>query len=72
VAVDEQQLDAPAGQGSAGVRLTEAELPGVAAAAAAALTGPEARGSPGLWQNREFRIVLGGQAVSAFGRCHLP
>jgi ENTS family enterobactin (siderophore) exporter len=67
VAVDEQQLDAPAGQGSSGVLLTEAELSGVVAEAAAALAVPEPPGSPSLWQNREFRIVLGGQAVSAFG-----
>jgi ENTS family enterobactin (siderophore) exporter len=67
VAVDEQQLDAPADQGSSGVLLTEAELSGVVAEAAAALAVPEPPGSPSLWQNREFRIVLGGQAVSAFG-----
>jgi len=72
VAVDEQQLDASAGEGSAGQAgtapaFTEAELSGVVAAAAAALAEPEAPGTPSLWHNREFRIVLGGQAVSAFG-----
>ena len=67
MAVDEQQPDAPAAHGSADVQLTEAELAGVVAEAAAALAAPEPPGSPSLWQNREFRIVLGGQAVSAFG-----
>lgn len=57
----------PADLASAGVQLTDAELSGVVASAAAALARPEAVSSPGLWQNREFRIVLGGQAVSAFG-----
>ena len=57
----------PADLGSPGLQLTEAELSGVVASAATALSEPGPPGSPGLWQNREFRIVLGGQAVSAFG-----
>ncbi len=48
------------------VQLTEAELSGVAAAAIGALADPSRR-CPGLRHNREFRIVLLGQAVSAFG-----
>jgi MFS family permease len=48
------------------VRLTETELAGVVMAAAEALAAPAASG-PGLWHNREFRIVLLGQAVSAIG-----
>ena len=39
----------------------------MAADAADALAIPDPVGLPGLWQNREFKIVLLGQTVSAFG-----
>ncbi len=67
MAPDQQQLDATTDPGPFGLGLTEAELPGVVAAAATALALPERPGSPELRHNRDFRIVLGGQAVSAFG-----
>ncbi len=67
MAVEQQQVDAPADLAATGLQLTEAELPGVVAAAAASLAETERPGTPSLWHNREFRIVLGGQAVSAFG-----
>ena len=56
----------PADTYAADASLTEAELPAAIVAAAEALAAPRQPG-PGLWQNREFRIVLLGQAISALG-----
>jgi ENTS family enterobactin (siderophore) exporter len=67
VAVDEQQTAVSDDADVGGTQLIEAELAGAAADAAEHLARPETAGRPGLWQNREFRIVLLGQAVSAFG-----
>jgi MFS transporter, ENTS family, enterobactin (siderophore) exporter len=67
VAVEEQVTGAPDDQAVGGPQLIEAELAGIAADAAGRLAAPEVIDRPGLWQNREFKIVLLGQTVSAFG-----
>ncbi len=64
---DDQQTILPLDPAAVAMDLSDAELSGVVLpAAGTALTAhtPEA---PGLGQNREFRIILAGQAVSAFG-----
>ncbi len=66
MAVDEQQLNASAGMAAVAVGLDDAELAGLVVAAAGALSGPVPAGSD-LRHNREFRIVLIGQTVSALG-----
>jgi len=66
VAVDEQQVNTSTGMTAVAVGLDDAELAGVVAAAAVALSGPVPPGSD-LRHNREFRVVLIGQTVSAFG-----
>jgi MFS transporter, ENTS family, enterobactin (siderophore) exporter len=59
-------MRSPAEAYAADTSLTEAELPAAIVAAAEALAAPRQPGA-GLWQNREFRIVLLGQAISALG-----
>ena len=67
MAVDEQQAVASDDASVRGPQLIEAELAGVVADAAERLSVPEAPDRPGLWQNREFKVVLLGQSVSGFG-----